>query len=60
MITTIGNILTEVISWCGEVLTSIVSETGALKDLKELVFLGVGISLVLFGGKLIRSLTWGA
>lgn len=50
--------LTTVISWIGTVVTAVT--TGALKDLLPLFAIGIAISAVLLGIKVIRSIVWGA
>lgn len=60
MLAAVGNGVTEVISWVGEVVTAITGETGALAPLLPLFAVGIGISVVLFGVKAIKSIVWGA
>lgn len=52
--------ITTVISWVGTVVTSIVGEAGELKDLKQLFVIGISISAVFLGVKVVKSITWGA
>lgn len=49
-----------VISWVGTVVTALVGETGALGELLPLLAIGVSISALLLGVKVIRSMIWGA
>ena len=58
MLEAVGTGVTEVISWCGEVVTAITS--GSLSGLLPLFAVGIGISAVLFGIKAIKSIVWGA
>lgn len=60
MLTTIGNVFTQVINWCGEVFDSLTATDGALNGLMELLAIGIGISLVLVAVRVIRSIAWGA
>lgn len=50
--------LGNIIGWVGDVVTSVTS--GELKDLLPLFAIGIGISVLLFGIKAIRSIVWGA
>lgn len=52
--------LTTVISWVGTVVESLVTEAGALGELLPLFAIGVAISAVMLGIKVIRGLIWGA
>ena len=52
--------ITTVISWVSTVVTALVGESGALKELLPLFAIGVAISAVMLGIKVIRGLIWGA
>lgn len=52
--------LTTVIGWVGTVVTALVGETGALKDLLPLLAVGVAVSALMLGVKAIKSFIWGA
>lgn len=52
--------LTTVIEWIGSVITALTSEAGALAPLLPLFAIGIAISAVLLGVKIIRSVVWGA
>lgn len=60
MMTAVTGALTDVISAVGSVVTAIVTETGGLHDLLDLLAIGVAISLFFVGVKAIRSIIWGA
>lgn len=49
-----------VIGWIGTVVTAIVSSTGQLKELAPLFAIGISISAILLGVKMVRSIIWGA
>lgn len=49
--------LTTVISWCGTVVTAVLS--GELSDLLPLLAVGVAISALMLGVKCIKSFAWG-
>lgn len=51
--------LTTVLGWVGTVVDSLVGETGELKALLPLFAIGVAISAVMLGIKVIRGFTWG-
>ena len=52
--------ITTVINWIKSVVDALVTTEGALNELLPLFAIGVAISAVLLGVKLIRSLIWGA
>lgn len=52
--------LTTVIGWVGSVITAITAEAGALAPLLPLFAVGIAISVVFLGVKVIRSIVWGA
>lgn len=52
--------ITTVIGWIGTVVTAIVSSTGQLKELGPLFAIGISISAILLGVKMVRSIVWGA
>ena len=60
LLTAVGNALTQVISWVGDVVGSLVGNDGALSALLPLFAIGIGISVLLFGIRAIRSIVWGA
>lgn len=60
MLGAVTTALSTVIGWVGTVVTSLVGEAGALKDLLPLLAVGVAISALLLGIKAIKSFIWGA
>ena len=52
--------ISSVISWVGSVITALTSSTGALNALLPLFAIGIAISAVLLGIKIIKSVVWGA
>lgn len=52
--------LTTVIGWVGTVVTALVGEAGQLNELLPLLAIGVAISGLMLGIKVIRSVIWGA
>ena len=49
-----------VIDWIATVVNAIVGESGELKELGPLFAIGIAISAILLGVKMIRSIVWGA
>lgn len=60
MLEAVTSALTVVIGWVGSVVTALVGENGALKDLLPLLAVGVAVSVLLLGVKAIKSFIWGA
>lgn len=60
MMTAVTDALSTVITWCGTVITALIGENGALKDLLPLFAIGISISALLFGVKIIKSFVWGS
>ena len=60
MLEAVGTGITSVISWVGSVITALTSQTGALNALLPLFAIGIAISAVLLGVKIIKSVVWGA
>lgn len=54
----IGDALTQVIGWIGEVITALLS--GELSALLPLFALGVVVSVIMLAVRVVRSFTWGA
>lgn len=52
--------LGEVMTWVKTVVDGLVGESGALAELLPLFLVGVAISALLLGVKIIRSFIWGA
>lgn len=60
MIDAITSGLGTVIGWVGDVITAITSTTGALYPLLPVFAIGIAVSVVMLGIKIIRGFTWGA
>ena len=52
--------ITSVIGWVGTVITALTGENGQLASLLPLFAIGIAISAVLLGIRIIRSVVWGA
>lgn len=54
----ITDALSQVIGWIGEVISALL--TGELAALLPLFAIGVVVSVIMLGVKVLRSFTWGA
>lgn len=59
MITAVSNAMDTVIGWVGTVITALLPE-GTLNGLLPLFAIGIAISALLLGIKIIKSVVWGA
>lgn len=59
MLQAVTNAISTVIGWVGTVINSILPE-GDLNALLPLFAIGIAISAVLLGVKIIKSVVWGA
>ena len=59
MMNAIGSGVTAVIGYAGEVVTSLISESGELAALLPVIGMAIGIGLVGWGIRTVKSLTWG-
>lgn len=60
MLQAVTDAITQVLTWVGTVITSLTGTTGALNALLPLFAIGIAISAVLLGIRIIRSVVWGA
>ena len=60
MLEAVGTGITTVIGWVGEVVDALVTTEGALGALLPLFAVGVAISAILLGVKIVRGIIWGA
>lgn len=60
MLTAVTSALETVISWVGTVINALIGTDGAMKELLPLFAIGISISALLLGCKIIRSFVWGA
>jgi hypothetical protein len=60
MLEAVGTGITSVIGWIGDVITALTTTEGELAALLPLFAVGIAISAVLLGVKVIKSLVWGA
>lgn len=59
MMSAIGSGITAVIGYAGEVISALTGAEGAFADLLPVVGMAVGIGLVGWGIRTVKSLTWG-
>lgn len=52
--------ITTVIGWVGTVVDALLAETGELSALLPLFAVGIAISAILLGVRVVRSFIWGA
>lgn len=60
MLTHVTTGITTVIGWVGSVVTAIVGESGQLAELGPLFAIGISISALMLGVKVVRGIVWGA
>lgn len=60
MLEAVTTSITTVIGWTGTVVDALLAETGELSTLLPLFAVGVAISAILLGCKIIKSFIWGA
>lgn len=60
MLAAVTDAISTVITWVGTVITALTGSTGALNALLPLFAIGIAISAVLLGVKIIKSVVWGA
>lgn len=60
MLEAVGTGITTVIGWVGDVVDALVTTDGALAALLPLFAIGVAISAILLGVKIVRGIIWGA
>lgn len=60
MIDALSSVFSQLITYVGQFITALTSQTGALKDLLPLFAIGIGISLIMVCVKIVRKVVWGA
>lgn len=60
MLELVTSTLATVISWCGTVITEVVGAEGALHDLAPLWVVGIAVSALMLGAKVLSSFSWGS
>lgn len=60
MLAAVTSGITTVIGWVGTVITALVGESGDFKELLPLFAIGIAVSAILLGVKIVKSVVWGA
>lgn len=60
LLTAVTSGITTVIGWIGTVLDSMIGASGELAALLPLFAIGIAISAILLGVRVVRSFIWGA
>lgn len=60
MLEAVGTGITTVIGWVGDVVDALVTTEGALGALLPLFAIGIAISAIMLGVKIVRGIVWGA
>lgn len=60
MLEAVSTGVTSVIGWVGDVVSAMTTEAGELGELLPLFGIGIAVSAVLLGVKVIKSIVWGA
>ena len=60
MIQAVTDGISQVITWIGTVITALTSSSGALYPLRPLFAVGIAVSAILLGVKMVKSIVWGA
>lgn len=60
MLTHVTSGITTVIGWVGTVLDAVVGTSGELSELGPLFAIGISISAIMLGVRIVRGFIWGA
>ena len=60
MLELVGTGITTVIGWVGSFIDALITTDGALSTLGPLFAIGISISAILLGVKIVKSIVWGA
>lgn len=60
MLEAVTSAITTVLGWIGTVIDSLLTADGDLNALLPLLAVGIGISAIMLGARVIRSFIWGA
>lgn len=60
LMSSVTSALTTVLEWFGTIIGELLASDGALNPLWPLLAIGIAITLVFVGVKVVRSFTWGA
>lgn len=59
MIAAVTTALGDVIGWVGTIITAITGESGALNALLPLLAVGIAVTVIFLGAKVVRKFAWG-
>lgn len=59
MIAAVTTALGDVIGWVGTIITAITGETGELNALLPLLAVGIAVTVIFLGAKVVRKFAWG-
>lgn len=59
MIEQLTTVFTAVLGWFGNFVTALTTSEGSLYALLPLLFIGVAVSLIMVGVKIVRKIMWG-
>lgn len=60
MLEAVGTGITTVIGWVGDVVNALITTEGELAALLPLFAVGIAISAIMLGVKIVRGIVWGA
>lgn len=59
MIEAVTSALTDVIGWVGTIITAITGTEGQLNQLLPLLAVGIAVTVIFLGVKVVKSFSWG-
>ena len=59
MIEAVTSALTDVIGWVGTIITAITGAEGQLNQLLPLLAVGIAVTVIFLGVKVVKSFSWG-
>lgn len=60
LMTAVGSAITAVLGWVGIVIDSLITAEGDLYALLPLFAVGIGVTAIMLGIKVVRGFIWGA
>lgn len=54
-----GTSITNLLSWIGDIISSLLTADGALAPLWPFILVGFGVSILMLAIKVVRSFSWG-
>lgn len=59
MLTTIGSVVTQMVTWVGNVISSLFGTDGVWADVAPFLYIGTGITILLTAVGIVRSFVYG-